>query len=290
MFIANVYMDSYFWRWVRWMNFASFDDRLKTVNGTFGKMGGPNEWAAFHSTYSLIIFSLARVFKNKKLKLSLYLLFFCNILVMLFSFSRGAYVGFSAGMIWYFWKEKNRLGLLFFVIILICYSTLLPDSVVERINMTQSSEGVLDSDAESRLVMWKYALEGINDNWFFGNGLLSFNFLYPESNVLFNNPHNHHLHLFYEGGIIAYILFLWLFIASYRQSILLYKKTKLPFEKALGLGSAASIVALFCVNFFGNRWSYMCLIGYFWVIMAFNSRLLQLEMMTGDSLDTPEGK
>lgn len=279
MVVANLYMDSYFWRWVRWMNFASFTDKLKTVNGTFGNMCGPNAWAAFFSTYSFILFTVANVVKNKKLKLFLMSLFAGNVVVMLFSFSRGAYVAFASALVWLLVKQKKIFYLLLLSVIVISYKTILPVSVVERINMTETTEGKLDSDAESRVVMWQYALDGIEKHPVFGNGLLSFSFLYPGSGKVYNNPHNQHLHMLYEGGIIGYFLFIWLFIASYRQSMLLVKSAESPFSKAFGMGSAACVISLFVVNIFGNRWSYMCLIGYFWIIMAINTRLLQLEYM-----------
>ena len=282
MIVANLYMDSYFWRWVRWMNFASFTDRLKTVNGTFGKMCGPNPWAAFFSTYSFLLFTVASVVKNKKLKLFLMSLFAGNVVVMLFSFSRGAYVAFTLALVWLLMKQKKIFYLILLSVIVISYNTVLPVAVVDRINMTETTEGNLDSDAESRLVMWEYALDGIEKKPVFGNGLLSFRFLYPGTEVIFNNPHNHHLHMLYEGGIIGYFFFIWLLIASYRQSMLLVKSAESSFSKAFGMGSAACVISLFVVNFFGNRWSYICLIGYFWIIMALNTRLLQIEYMEND--------
>jgi len=261
------------------MNFSSFMDKLKTVNGTFGNMCGPNAWAAFFSTYSFLLFTVANVVKNKKLKIFLMVLFFGNIVVMLFSFSRGAYVAFTLAFIWVLMKRKKLFYLLLLSIIIINYNTFLPVSVVERINMTETTEGKLDSGAESRLVMWKYAWNGIHENFIFGNGLLSFRFLSPGSNKVFNNPHNNHLYVLYEGGVVGFLLYLWLLIASYRQSMFLFRSTESSFSRAFALGSAACVISLIIVNFFGNRWSYMCLIGYFWVIMAINTRLLQLEYM-----------
>jgi O-antigen ligase len=267
MLVANLYMDLYFWRWVRWMNFASFDDRLKSVNGTFGEMGGPNEWAAFFSTYTLILIAVARrSTAGKILKRCLSVLVFCNILVMLFSFSRGAYLGFTVGLLYYCLKSKDNL---LFVCLLVCvlfYTAIIPDAVLERISMTKTEEG-FDRDAVSRLVMWQYALKGFSEHPIVGNGLLSYYFDF-EGQKIFNNPHNTHLHILYEAGIVGYGLFLWIFLAAYKQSILLYKISGNNFYGRLGLGSASMVISLFVTNFFGNRWTYMCLIGYFWVILA----------------------
>lgn len=272
MIVANLYMDLYFWRWIRWMNFASFDDRLKTVNGTFGAMCGPNPWAAFFSTYTLILIAVARRSTGKLIGIGLSVLVMCNILVILFSFSRGAYLGFTVGLLYYCFKGKDHLLFGCLLVCLVFYGAIIPNSVIERIEMTSTANG-LDGDAVSRLEMWKYALVGFSEYPIFGNGLQSFAFDFGGIKI-FNNPHNTHLHLLYESGIIGYGLFLWLNLAAFKQSALLYKIAGDHLYGRIGLGSASMVLSLFVTNLFGNRWTYMCLIGYFWIILAITKHCL----------------
>lgn len=82
-------------------------DKLKSVNGTFGSVGGSNEWAAFHSTYTPIIFAVIPVIKNKIIRILCWFLAIANILVLLFSFSRGAYVGIIASLLWFILLKKK---------------------------------------------------------------------------------------------------------------------------------------------------------------------------------------
>ncbi len=263
MCIANIYMDTYFWRWVRWMNFTNFTDKMKSVNGTFGDVGGCNEWAAFFSTYTLIFIASFKSFKKKWQTIGVKFLAFANIIILMFTFSRGGYVGFLAGFVYLLIKSKKRFIIAILLLLPLFYTTVLPKAVVERIQMSfQSTDSgkADDPDIESRLIMWQQAAKMIMDSPIIGHGLLSFKYKH------WNNPHNQHLNILIQGGIIGYILFGWLFAACFQEAKYLYKIGRTICSRYFGLGMCAAIISLFIANLFGDRWSYYVITGYFWVL------------------------
>jgi putative inorganic carbon (hco3(-)) transporter len=276
--VSNIYMDSYYYRWVRWMNLANIP-KMKLVNGTFGSMAASNEWAAFFAVYTLVTIGIAGYITNKKAKLFLYCLTGANILTLLFSYSRGAYVGFIAGLVIYFlWRKRIVFPAILAVILLFFAYDILPQSVLQRINNTTGQEGQLDADAASRITMWNLAWEGFARSPVIGNGLQSFYYYHAPDRKLYNNPHNTHLNTLYETGILGYLVFLWLFVAAFLDANHLYKTSPDPIAKGLAIGIIAATAALFVANLFGNRWTYLCLTSYFWIL---NGVIAQFSLLEG---------
>jgi len=263
MCIANIYMADYFWRWVRWMNLDSYANKIKSVNGTFGDIGGCNEWASFFSTYVFVVLTLSKSFTRKWINNGLKILAICNIAVLMFTFSRGGYVAFMGGLVYLLFKAKKYFLILLILMIPVFYTTVLPTAVVERIQMTFDTTdkgNIEDQDVESRLVMWQDSLKMIAESPLFGHGLQSFKYR------IWRNPHNQHLNILVQGGIIGYGLFVWVFWACFKDANYLYKNGQDKFSRSFGLGMCATIVSLFLANFFGDRWSYYVITGFFWVL------------------------
>lgn len=274
MCLANIYMDIYFIRWVRWMNFDNFADKLKDVNGTFGSVGGSNEWAAFFSIYTPILITVLPALRKSWVKILVAGLAVSNIFVLLFTFSRGAYVAIVFALLWYICLARKFVLIIGVMVFFFSYSFWLPNSVVERIEMTSqvSKYGeIQDQDVQSRLEMWDYSLELIMQSPFIGHGLGSFRYGH------WNNPHNQHLYILTELGLVGYAIFLWIIWVGYREAGKLRAITSDDFVKKFALGVQLSVVALFTANFFGNRWSYLPLIAYYWATMAMCNRYLILE-------------
>jgi len=277
MVIANIYMSTYFYRWIRWLNIDTFVDKIKKVNGTFGDIGGSNEWAAFFSTYFFIYLSLLSYLRGK-IKRFIEVVNVGNILVLLFTFSRGSYLAFVVGNMWYGLMQRKYKILLAILTVALFYNAVLPRPVIERIQMTfqeNESNTLQDKDVISRLNMWNRVIEDFPKSPVFGFGLHTFRYAH------FQNPHNQYLHFLYQGGILGLGLFVWLLIAVFQDSRHLYKTTTDPFAKALGLGMCAAIISLAVANVFGDRWTYLPIIGYFWIIngiiSSFNQGKLVIE-------------
>ena len=263
MVFANFYMDTYFWRWIRWMNLATFQDKIKSVNGTFADIGGCNEWAAFFSTYLFIYLAMLNAIKKKWLNYLIKGMLIANFFVLLFSFSRGSYLAFLIGSIWYSIKTKKYKIIVALLLVIIFYNVILPEPVIERIEMTfRSGEEteLADQDVNSRLMMWQYAMENVKRSPIWGYGLLSFKYEH------WNNPHNQYLNTLYQGGIVGLILFVWILVAAFKDANYLYKISNNTFDRMLGLGMCCAVLSLAVANVFGDRWTYLPIVGYFFII------------------------
>jgi O-antigen ligase len=119
-----------------------------------------------------------------------------------------------------------------------------------------------DQDVESRLVMWKQSIVMFAESPIIGHGLLSFRYGH------WRNPHNQHLNILVQGGIIGYGLFIWVFIGAFREANYLARFGKGQFSRSMGQGLCAAIISLFIANLFGDRWSYYLITGYFWILMG----------------------
>jgi hypothetical protein len=64
---------------------------------------------------------------------------------------------------------------------------------------------------------------------------------------------------------------------SFRAGWLLFRRTTERFHKALGLGLAVSIVSMAAANMFGDRWTYLQVNGYLWILAGLVARGLTLE-------------
>lgn len=239
----------------------------------FWQHRGSNEWAAFFSTYSFVSLAVAENIRNKKISIAAYGLTGLNVLVMLFTFSRGAYAAFVVGLVVYSLLAKKHWWLLLVVLVVAAYSLVLPDSVVERINMSfeggREEQGLQDQDVASRLAMWNYSLSKILESPLIGNGFMSF--VYSE----WRNPHNQHLNMLYQGGIIGYFLFVWIFLAAFSDSKnLLSNSINHTLHRAIATGVVSGTGSLFISNMFGDRFTYLPVSGYFWVLSGLVLNLL----------------
>jgi len=156
------------------------------------------------------------------------------------------------------------IGLLFFSF---NYKSLLPKAVLERIEMTKNPEtGEIDLSAQQRLILWQRALEKFIRSPVFGNG-----FDYVAITGLqrgWYDAHNKYIETLVEGGIIELFLLLALLLFFLKNSYNLYLHAKDNFLKGLGLAGVGSIISCAVTNLFGDRWTYLELGFFLWVLMA----------------------
>jgi O-antigen ligase len=236
-----------------------------------GVMGfaNANGLAAFEVMFILFLIG----FFSLKLPLMLKLLipptiFFCGY-GLLFTFSRGAYIGLVLGVIALGLIRKNA-----YVVVLMAVlaggSMLLPASVTDRIAGTYSegdttTEATLDHSTMERVMIWENAIDLTKSHPLFGLGFDSYAFLHPYG---FKDTHNFYLKILVEQGIIGLIVFLVLMWKIFLQGYKLFRDGSDPLLSSLGLGFALSVVGALVVNFFGDRWSYLQVDSYLWITLA----------------------
>jgi O-antigen ligase len=227
-----------------------------------------NGFAAFEAMFILVLLGLFRGELSPKLKLLIPPTIIACGYGLLFAFSRGAYLGFASGVIAL--GALRRKSLAFVALACLAGSFLLPSAVSDRITGTYtqgttSTGKTLDSSATDRVLIWENALEIIATYPMFGTGFDTYEFIHPMG---FKDTHNFYLKILLEQGMVGLAVFLVMLWKIFCQGYLLSRNGTDPFLASLGAGFAISIVGAAVINIFGDRWSYLQVDSYLWILLA----------------------
>jgi len=243
---------------------------------------GPNHLGAFIADYSSLVLAFF-IMEKEKLKKYFYMATCAfSLHPLFFSYSRGAYLAAAAAFT-FFGLVKKRIFLVFIIALVVAWQAILPASVVDRITMTETPEGELESSAAQRLDLWDHAIELFNKNPVFGVGFNSFGLTVEEGQL--TDTHSFYLKTLAEQGIIGISLFAALLIKAFMSGMRLYRKGLTNFQRTLGLGFMGTVIAMTITNIFGDRWSYFVLGSYFWIIWGIVDRCI---LTCGQAAAAPE--
>jgi O-antigen ligase len=161
--------------------------------------------------------------------------FLMSLVAVIYSFSRGGFLGLCAALLYAIMKSKQRIKY-----ILICFlalgitATFAPPSYWDKIHTIFSGEKSDDgrSSSEMRLDLWKIGIAMVEDNPLFGVGPGNFPFkitqygaeIVPnENDLLFLSDratHNTFINIASELGMIGLFLFMALIVKAYRDATL----------------------------------------------------------------------
>ncbi|MDD5259285.1 MAG: O-antigen ligase family protein [bacterium] len=254
-----IIMDYYTGNQISWM--PGLVSREK-IEGTF-TWAGVNAVAAFYAQYVFIFLGLWFTVKDKFWRVICMLIILLGVYIVLFLYSRGAYVALLTGTMAIVLIRKKILIIPLFLLLL-SWQSILPPLVVERINQTSTSSGSLDDSSEKRLAVWKESIKLFGKNPVTGVGFNVFPYLGYE----LGDTHNMFLKILVEQGIFGMFIFLFMFLLALKSGWRLYKNTEDSFLKGLGLGFIACVIATMTTNVFGDRWTYVQLGAYYWVFLA----------------------
>ena len=271
MCATMVLMDYYTAQQVMW--YHSIESRVK-IHGTFVYLG-PNEVAAFYNQYSIIMLAVLFHMKKGWWRFGLAFLILINLYIVVFMFSRAAYAATFIGMFCLF-LFKKRFLLIPLILTALCWHLVLPERVIERIEMTTGEYNELDSSSETRIVVWKDSLDLFSENPIFGVGFGVFRY----SGFALGDTHNIYLKILAEQGIIGMFIFLGLLMSFFTYGMRLYRNSDDDLIKGLGLGFSISIIVLMVNNIFGNRWTYLEVSAFLWVTAGVVARLYFIEMQS----------
>jgi putative inorganic carbon (hco3(-)) transporter len=241
--------------------------------GPFASYGlNANNYGSFLVDFGVLVFSLSMFTKERIKKYTYLLVTFLSISAMLFTYSRGAYVGALAALV--FVSLRKRSLLIVVCILILSWQFVLPTSVVNRIAMTEESPGKLEGSAAHRVVLWEHANELFKEHPVFGVGFRGFAMSMPEGEL--KDTHNYFMLMLCEQGIIGFVIFLLTLLKSGYSGWRLYKISNCDFYKGLGFGLMACVVACSVTNMFGDRWSYFPTGGYFWILWGVVDRSILL--------------
>lgn len=237
---------------------------------------GVNGLAAFEAMLVSLLLGIVVFTRQVTAKVGILLIIATCCYCLLFSFSRGGYVGILVGMI-AVGMFKSRWLLAVVAVLVIGWQTLLPVSVQERIAMTtgDAAEGqTFDSSAEERINLWEDAMVLFKQNPITGTGFETYESM---GRLGYADTHNYYLKVLAETGVIGFFLFLVLLWKLFRSGVSLFFITDDPFWRGLSLGFIALLASTVVLNLFGDRWSYQQVDGYLWVILGCVMSGLQIE-------------
>ena len=260
-------------------NLFNYDHR---ASGPFWAVGlEANHFAAFLVDY-IAVFAGLYLFDNNKRRKWLYIAAVAfGSYPVLFAYSRGAYLSILAVIIVLGFLKKRSL-LIFAVILVVGWNAFLPQTVVQRISMTENEYGELDTSAATRFELWNSAMGVFKQNPVFGVGFEGF--ALSGAGGGYTDTHNYFVKKICEEGIIGLAIFLFCLFKALLSGWKLFINGKIPFQKGLGLGFLVCVVSIIITNLFGNRFSFFVMGSYFFIFWALvDSCLMSLDEQNEDS-------
>lgn len=250
-----------------WTNF----DESKRDGGPLAY--GSNQTAAFLAQFGMFFWGFVQFVKRKKIKLIGYLLIAATLVAAMYTFSRAGYLAviFSVFVLAVL---KDRKLFLVLGAFLLTWQIVVPTAVSERVNMTQNANGELEASAQERVTLWQDAEKSIAHSPIVGEGFATFQLQEHVGDL--KDTHNWYVKVMVETGIIGLIMAFFLLQQMLAISFRLFRRATDPLYQGLGLGLFLAICASIIANFFGDRWTYVEITGFLWVLTAAAIRATEL--------------
>lgn len=248
-------------------NFNHFSYELRDA-GTLG-YAGENGMGAFQAEFAVFLIGLAVFVKKPVVKLGILGIALTSVYCLELTLSRGAYAGFLLGL-FVLGLIKERRILVLMAILFVVWQSLVPYAVTQRVMMTYQEGGTVDSSSGERLTVWQDALQVINEDPVFGTGFNTYEYMHRV--MEFTDTHNYYLKVMLETGFVGLLTFAWLVGVGCKMSWRLFRVTGDPMLSGLGCGLFAVWICVLVVNFFGDRWTYLQVNGFLWVLLGLAAR------------------
>ncbi len=262
-------MDIRFYQDAKFYDYSHYSNDLRNIGSAFAYMG-PNESAGFLAEFNMFLIGFLLLDKSKLRRIVFLGLILFNFYSILYYFSRSAYLVSFAGLA-LFGIIRNRTLLFLVVFLLVGWHSILPGSVIERIEMTENEEGALDPSSQSRLDMWSKAFESIKSNPVTGIGFGGTKYLgiiNVNRQTTRRSIHNGYIGVLIEQGFVGFFILAFIFYSGIKKGWILFRGSDDNQMKGLGLGFVAMLVASLINNLTGTNWFYFSTMGYFWIIFA----------------------
>lgn len=266
---------------VTWAQHASvstwhYKDDLR-LQGTFALLGA-NEFASFCVTVALMLFALLLAGGLTKIWRALLVGgIACMSLGILWAYSRTAYIAVLLGAVTIVLLWRGRWKMVIpIVLALVFVPALLPHSVTERFGDTHVEGAQVDESTQDRYAFWDVALGIWQKQPFFGAGNMTFAYISPYG----MDTHNLYMRTLAEQGLVGITILVGMFLSFLRAAWRTYRDSSPgSVTYALGLGMLGAWPALALGNFWGDRFTYAQMIGYFWVFVALMLKAREFTMV-----------
>ncbi|WP_158406107.1 O-antigen ligase family protein [Desulfobacula toluolica] len=277
--LAMLAMDFNFYSTFRWIKAEHYSNDIR-ISGPFSFLG-PNELGVFYSMYTFLLIGISYFMQDKKIKWLILFVSACNLYPILFSYSRAAYICMIAGL-FLLGMIKDRKLLLLLVVLIIGYSYILPNSVVERIDstflgkatvieesVTSNAIGIggVSVDTVGRKELWDKAKIYFKDHLFIGIGFDTFR--HVEGMI----THSLYMKILAEQGLMGMLVFIIFIFVILRQGFILYLYAENSLYKGIGLGFFLCVSVHLVGSITGDQSLYYNLMLIYWVFMGIVAHL-----------------
>ncbi len=100
----------------------------------------------------------------------------------------------------------------------------------------------------------------------------------------YEDTHNYYIKVLAETGMVGLLIFLALLAQMFAVAFRLFRTAEDPFFASIGLGLIGWLVCCAVANFFGDRWTFLQVNGYLWVLGGMASQALALEKEAADGV------
>ena len=242
----------------------------------FSILTSPNILGSLMTLAAPICLSFIFIKKQLKQRLFFTILFICMLGSLLFTFSRGAWIGFAAAMFIYIILKDKRLIVPFFIVAALAF--VLVPSVSSRIMYMLSPEYIESSLRGGRLIRWLTGLDIVKSYPVLGVGLGHFGGAVAMNNSLSMlvgvdkidtfYMDNYYLKTAVETGVFGLFFFCMLMYQIIINSIRTIKITKKIEERTLQIGIFAGLFGIMVHNFVENVFEVPMMTSCFWVLVA----------------------
>ncbi|MCL2407699.1 MAG: O-antigen ligase family protein [Defluviitaleaceae bacterium] len=255
---------------------AWIDDEMfgQTTARIYSTLENPNVLGQYLIIIIVFAFGMLYYYKNPVHILGILGILGVTALCMLFTQSRGAWLGLVLAFAFFaFFRDKRLLFLGLLAIIALPF--LLPETVIQRF---LSIGNMADTSTNFRVNIWLGSLAMIGTIWPSGIGMGTGNFVFVYQGYAFHaaealHSHNLFLQIIIEQGIVGIILFAVLVFLFFKYTLIKPRESNDSFLKTASVALAAGMFGYLIQGLTDNVWYNYRIVSYFWLLMAISASL-----------------
>ncbi len=252
-----------------WTDTEMFEEMGGRIYSTFGN---PNVFGEYLLIVIPITFGLMLKTHSINRKVLYLGAFALQMVCMIFTYSRGCWIGIALAMaLMILFTRRKLTSLMVFAVFLA--PLFIPDTIMQRL---LSIGNVADTSTSYRVYIWQGTLRMLKDFWYCGVGIgeAAFGNVYPSYSLnAISAPHSHnlYLHILSETGILGMGTVVVLLVLFYKYiSTAAIKKSEYKIT-AVALG--ASMIGYLAQGMFDNVWYNYRIYFFFFVVLALGAAL-----------------
>jgi len=264
---------------ITWIDENMFKDIENRVVSTFGN---PNVLAEYLIMVLPFIVAMFLFAKRDINKFGAFMLFAASLGCIVFTWSRGAWLGAIIAMLFFFlvYNRKTLGVLLTFSIGLPFLPLILPSNIVSRFS---SIGNLQDTSTSYRVNIWRGVVKMISENFWHGigvgEGAFSNVYLYYSLAGIETAPHSHNLFLQITAelgifGLIVFLIAMFLFLRE-TLSFLRYERSAPASVKLLSLGGLCGIIAVLAQGMTDYVWYNYRIFAMFWLVIGLSCAIMR---------------